>query len=99
VRVNTLRVCAFVEQPTVQFANLQLNGRFIAPPPSLGERQCHFVGHALAIPTTLYDDRALEQGTRIEGPAIVTTRATTYLVEPGWTFRAAAQGAVWFVRE
>jgi N-methylhydantoinase A len=47
----------------------------------------------------LYDERALQAGTQIEGPAIVTTRATTYLVEPGWTFRAAAQGAVWFVRQ
>jgi len=99
VRVNTLRVCSYVEQPTVQFANLQLNGHFIAPPPAIGERQCHFVGRDGATSTALYDERALAAGTRIEGPAIVTTRATTYLVEPGWTFRAAAQGAVWFVRE
>jgi N-methylhydantoinase A len=99
VRVNTLRVCSYVEQPTVQFANLQLNGHFIAPPPAIGERQCHFVGRDGATSTALYDERALKAGTRIEGPAIVTTRATTYLVEPGWTFRAAAQGAVWFVRE
>jgi N-methylhydantoinase A len=99
VRVNTLRVCSYVEQPTVQFANLQLNGHFIAPPPAIGERPCHFVGRDGATSTALYDERALKAGTRIEGPAIVTTRATTYLVEPGWTFRAAAQGAVWFVRE
>jgi N-methylhydantoinase A len=98
VRVNTLRVCSYVEQPTVQFANLQLNGSFVAPPPALGERPCHFVGCEGATPTALYDERALKEGTKIEGPAIVTTRATTYLVEPGWTFRAAAQGAVWFIR-
>ena len=34
----------------------------------------------------------------IPGPAIVATRATTYLVEPGWQYYAAAQGAVWFSR-
>jgi N-methylhydantoinase A len=82
----------------VQFANLQLNGSFVAPPPALGERPCHFVGSEGATPTALYDERALKEGTKIEGPAIVTTRATTYLVEPGWTLRAAAQGAVWFIR-
>ena len=43
-------------------------------------------------------DRARAEGTQIDGPAIVTTRVTTYLVEPGWTFRAVAQGGAWFIR-
>jgi N-methylhydantoinase A len=46
----------------------------------------------------VYDDAARAEGTQIPGPAVVTTRATTYLVEPGWTYRAVAQGGVWFVR-
>jgi N-methylhydantoinase A len=99
VRINTLRVCAYVEQPTVEFANLQLNGHSIRPPPPVAQRECHFVGHPGPIATPVYGEAAREQGTAIHGPAIVTTRATTYLVEPGWTFRAAAQGAVWFVRQ
>jgi N-methylhydantoinase A len=99
VRVNTLRVCSYVEQPTLRFANLQLNGRALPPPAPAGERQCHFVGHDGAVATRVYGEAALKEGTLIEGPAIVTTRATTYLVEPTWTFRAAAQGAVWFVRQ
>jgi len=99
VRINTLRVCAYVEQPTVEFANLQLNGHSIRPPPPVAHRECHFVGHPGPIATPVYGEAAREQGTAIHGPAIVTTRATTYLVEPGWTFRAAAQGAVWFVRQ
>jgi N-methylhydantoinase A len=98
VRVNTLRVCSYVEQPTVKFAHLKLNGRVIDPPALVGERPCYFVGHKEAIATPLFDERALAEGTLIPGPAVVTTRATTYLVEPGWTFHAAAQGAVWFVR-
>jgi N-methylhydantoinase A len=99
VRVNTLRVCSYVEQPTLRFANLQLNGRALPPPAPVGERQCHFVGREGAVATRVYGEAALKEGTLIEGPAIVTTRATTYLVEPTWTFRAAAQGAVWFVRQ
>lgn len=50
------------------------------------------------ISTPIHGEDALLEGTRIDGPAIITTRATTYLVEPGWIFRAVAQGGVWFVR-
>ena len=58
----------------------------------------HFVGHDKALDTPVYDDAARADGTRIEGPAIVVTRATTYLVEPGWTYHAVAQGGVWFIK-
>jgi N-methylhydantoinase A len=98
VRINTLRVCSFVEQSTVQFSGIKdqgVTGKTVQP---VGTRICHFVGHEQPLEARLYDERALAEGTRIEGPALVTTRATTYLVEPGWRFYAAAQGAVWFTR-
>ena len=56
------------------------------------------MGH-LPLATPIYNDEALTEGTEIEGPAVVTTRATTYLVEPNWKYHAAAQGAVWFIRQ
>lgn len=98
VRINTLRVCSFVDQPTVKFSNLGLSDVPLNPPEPIEHRDCHFVGHEGALRTPVYDDLARVAGTRIVGPAVVTTRATTYLVDPGWTFHAAAQGAVWFVR-
>ncbi|HVT35685.1 MAG TPA: hydantoinase/oxoprolinase family protein, partial [Nevskiaceae bacterium] len=98
VRINTLRVCSYVEQSTVKFSGLKLNGKSRPPPPPVGQRDCYFVGQAKPLLTTVYDDRALAEGTAIRGPAIVTTRATTYLVEPGWRYQAAAQNAVWFLR-
>jgi len=98
VRINTIRVCAYVEQSTVKFSGIQDDGRKGSSVEPVGERECHFPGHEGAVATRLYDERALAEGTRIEGPAIVTTRATTYLVEPGWRYYAAAQGAVWFTR-
>ena len=52
-----------------------------------------------ALTTPVYGENALAEGTAIDGPAIITTRATTYLVEPGWTYHAAAQGGVWFIRK
>jgi N-methylhydantoinase A len=98
VRINTIRVCSFVDQPKVAFAKLKLSGKALAPPVPVSTRPCHFVGHAKPMDAPVYDDKALAEGTRIAGPAIVTTRATTYLVEPGWTYHAAAQGGVWFLK-
>ena len=51
-----------------------------------------------AFDTAVYDDAALEPGTYIEGPAVITTVNTTYLVEPGWSYHASHRGAVWFSR-
>jgi N-methylhydantoinase A len=98
VRINTVRVCAFVEQSTVQFEDLSpaLTGAVTVSPAAV--RACHFVGHDSALETAVYGEEALAYGVSIAGPALVTTRATTYLVEPGWHFHAAAQGAVWFMR-
>jgi N-methylhydantoinase A len=99
VRINTIRVCSFVRQATVPFAGIKPNGKARAAPAPTTERPCHYVGHGRPVTTPVYDEAALAEGTEIHGPAIVVTRATTYLVEPGWTFLAAAQGAVWFIRE
>ena len=47
---------------------------------------------------TVYDESALEPGLVVRGPAIVTTPATSYLVEPGWRIETGAHGAIWFLR-
>ncbi|MGH8505540.1 MAG: hydantoinase/oxoprolinase family protein [Stenotrophobium sp.] len=99
VRINTIRVCSYVEQPKVQFAKLKLNGKSRPAPAPLSRRDCHFVGHDKALDTPVYGEDALVEGIQIEGPAIVTARATTYLIEPGWTYHAAAQGGVWFIKK
>ena len=49
--------------------------------------------------TPIYDDGALEEGVIIDGPAIINTGATTYLVEPDWRFEAVAHGGAWFTRK
>jgi len=99
VRINTIRVCSYVEQPTVAFAKLNLVGKSLAAPSAVSRRDVHFIGSDGSLDTPVYDDRARAPGTRIEGPAIVVTRATTYLVEPGWTYHAVAQGGVWFIKQ
>ena len=80
----------------MRFKAIKPTGPDKKPSASIGTRQCHFIGYDEAVATPIYDEKALEEGVRIEGPAIVITTATTYLVEPGWQYRAAGQGAVWF---
>jgi N-methylhydantoinase A len=99
IRINTIRVCAYVEQPKVAFAKLRISDKALAPPKPASTRDCHFVGHDTPLSTPIYGEDALAEGTKIDGPAIVTTRATTFLVEPGWTYHAAAQGGVWFIKQ
>jgi len=98
IRINTLRVCSYVVQSTAEFSGIQDDGRKGQSIEPIGTRLCHFPGHQGPVETRLYDLRALAEGTRIEGPALVTTPATSYLVEPGWRYYAASQGAVWFTR-
>lgn len=96
VRINTIRVCSYVELETVRFRAIKPSGPDKAPPAPVGSRSCHYIGHEQPLATPIYGEEALAEGTRIAGPAIVITSATTYLVEPGWQYRAAGQGAVWF---
>lgn len=97
VRINTIRVCAYVEQSKVQFSGMKPTGSSLLVEP-VGRRPCHFVGHDQAIETLIYDERALACGVTLIGPAIVVTSATSYLVEPGWRYEVAEQQAVWFTR-
>jgi N-methylhydantoinase A len=99
IRINTIRVCSYVEQTTVQFARLAPSAGKEHQPEPRSHRDCHFVGEDGPLRTTIFDHDALKDGAVITGPAIVMARATTYLVEPGWSLRGAAQGAAWFIRE
>ena len=92
--ISNFRVASFVEHEPVRFGDLfqDLTPRSIAP---IGRRSCHFVGREGAVDCPVFGGEALAEGVTIDGPAIVTTGVTTYLVEPGWRFQAALQGAVW----
>jgi N-methylhydantoinase A len=98
VRINTIRVSSYVDLPALRFADVTPLPKKTPLPEPRGRRPCHFLGHAGALETAIYDESALEPGVVLRGPAIVTTTATTYLVEPGWEYEAAAERAVWFRR-
>lgn len=98
VRINTIRVCSYVAHPGIRFRDIKPPAQRLPAPAPVATRECHFVGVEGAQKTAIFDDAALKPGTEIAGPAIVVTRATTYLIEPGWRYTAAEQNAVWFTR-
>lgn len=99
VWVSTVRVVSRVDLGTVKFSELEPPTDRVAPPQPESYRECYFQGNSASASTPIYGADALNPGVEIVGPAIVNPGETTYLVEPGWTFVAAAQGAVWFFHE
>lgn len=100
IRINTIRVAAFVRHETVKFENIKPvpAEQRTAPPAPASHRKCWFVGHDSAFDTPVWSRDAIEPGMQIAGPAIIASEVTTFLVDPGWTFVAAKQGASWFLR-
>lgn len=100
IRINTIRVSSYVRHETVQFQDIKpvAKPERKAPPAPSGHRTCHFVGFDQAFETPIWARKELDPGVEIEGPAIVASEVTTFLVNPGWTFVTAKQGASWFLR-
>ncbi|MBC7860587.1 MAG: hydantoinase/oxoprolinase family protein [Burkholderiaceae bacterium] len=100
IRINTIRVAAYVRHETVQFEDIKPveAAKRASPPAPAASRKCYFVGHAAAFDTPVWDRAAIGPGVQIAGPAIIASEVTTYLVDPGWNFVSAKQGASWFLR-
>ncbi|MFA7281012.1 MAG: hydantoinase/oxoprolinase family protein [Sterolibacterium sp.] len=99
VWVTTVRVVSWVELNSIEFGDIRPPQQKVATPPPVAMRSCHFVGHDNPFDTPVFDDRALAPGVAINGPAIVNPGATTFLVEPGWRYESATQGAVWLFKQ
>ena len=95
IRVITIRVASYVQGERVQFDASPPEAEPL--PPGRPVRACHFPGVDGPVETPVYDERALEPGLAVPGPAVVTTPTTTYLVEPGWRVETGAHGAIWFL--
>jgi N-methylhydantoinase A len=96
IRINTIRVIAYVELDSVQFnKEAQQTGGEAVPN---RERLCYFVGFEDPILTKVYDVEAIPTGAVIEGPALVESPRTTYLIEPGWKLVMGPQRSAWILR-
>jgi N-methylhydantoinase A len=101
IRINTIRVASFVEHDTVHFKHIKpvAENKRKAPPKPSSTRKCYFVGESKAINTPVWNKTDIPPGTQIDGPGIVASDVTTYLIEKGWKYVSAEQGAVWFLRD
>lgn len=97
VRVQTLRVASYIDGDVVHFDSLESGGSRVEPTP-VSERTVHFTSSPKPVNTPIYDSGALSSDYVIQGPALVTTESTTYLVEPGWRLEPTPQGAVWLLK-
>ena len=99
VWIVNFRVATHVDDEPVAMGDVRPPEVKLPAPEPVGRRACHFVGRDGGIDTPCFDARALTPGVVIHGPAIIDAGDTTYLVEPGWRMEAAADGAVWFLRD
>ncbi len=98
IRINTVRVQSYVELETVEFGNIAPKGEKKKPPAPFEMRDCYFTDAKTPVKTSMYEISQLDQGHLIEGPAVVVSPVTTYLVEPGWQLEIGEYGAAWFTR-
>ena len=91
IRINVIRVLSYVTHRRVPLRRHRGSAGGRPEPPA--RRDCYFDGVSGAVSTAVYDLATLEEGATIEGPALVETPRTTYLVDPEWVLRVGHQGS------
>jgi N-methylhydantoinase A len=96
IRINTIRVLSYVELDRIEFKK-PVEGPAKTPKPH-SQRECYFVDIEGPVLTNVYRTQTIEPGSVIEGPALVESPRTTYLIEPGWKLVMGEQNSAWIVR-
>lgn len=99
VVITAVRVVSFAESERIDFSALRaalLQG--LPPPQPAAHRSCCFGAAPQGVDTPVYAFESIAAGQRIEGPAVVVSKVTTILVEPGWSFALGHEGAAWLTR-
>jgi N-methylhydantoinase A len=93
IRVNVIRVVSFVEHEPVKLerSNASIDSS-VAP---VNSRDCWFDGVEGSMATDVYNVVDIPEGASVDGPALVETPHTTYLVYPGWSLTMGKQGSAW----
>lgn len=99
VWIINFRVATSVPGEPLALGDVKPPASKLPAPPEVSRRPCVFGEQSQVVDTPVYDGRALMPGVVIHGPAIINPGDTTYLVEPQWRMEAAANGAVWMLRE
>lgn len=93
VRINVIRVVSYVEHE--QLSLTPSTAKTDAKPVSRAQRECYFPKVSSAILTRIYDASAVEEGMTVDGPALIESPRTTFLVEPEWRLTMGSMGSAW----
>jgi len=93
IKIIAVRVLSWVAAEKIPLAGH--NGAKEYTPSANASRTCHFWTEEQPIDTPIYRWADLKPGALIDGPAIVESPHTTFVVESGWDFRLGSAGEVW----
>lgn len=91
IRVNVIRVVSYVELEAVTLE--ASTARNDTPVAARASRDCWFDGTEGAVSTQVYAIEDIPEGAVIDGPGIVETPHTTYLIYPDWSLTMGKQGS------
>jgi N-methylhydantoinase A len=93
VRINVIRVISYVEHEQLQLTPSK--ARIEGKPRQRTQRECYFPKVSSSVMTAIYDASAVQEGMAVEGPALIESPRTTFLVEPGWRLTMGSMGSAW----
>ena len=96
VRINVIRVVAYVEHQ--QLSMVPSKARTDEKPKARTQRECHYPRIEGPVVTHVYDGESVREGMTVDGPALIESPRTTFLVEPGWRLVMGAMGSAWLTK-
>ncbi len=93
IKIIAVRVLSWVPAEKIPLAGH--NGAKEYKPKASGSRTCHFWTEEQPIDTPIYRWTDMKAGAVVDGPAIVESPHTTFVVESGWDFHLGSAGEVW----
>jgi N-methylhydantoinase A/acetophenone carboxylase len=84
INVECFYLTARVDQPLMTTAGEETEGEVPAASARTGKRPAFWIGPNDFLDTPVFTFEELKPGNRIEGPALVEARHTTFVVDPGW---------------
>ena len=90
INVECFYLAAGVHNPRQEFKPVALSAAGVSAAARLESRPACFDPAAGMVDTPVYDWLGLVPGNQLAGPALIEAPDTTYVIEPGWTYRMDA---------
>jgi len=90
INVECFYLAAGVHNPRQEFTPVALSAAAVSAAARLESRPACFDPAVGMVDTPVYDWLKLAPGNRLAGPALIEAPDTTYVIDPGWTYRMDA---------